>query len=116
MDKLYIGDIPQDYVYADFNVNYIDLYNKRYPNNGDSLTYYRIYTNYKGFYYSTNNRQFGYNTNVEFVPINTTNNILYRNDIDSIFVCTFIIAIFGIFLINIVTSIVKSHGLLGGLL
>lgn len=52
MDVLYIGDIPEQFHYADFHENYIDLYeNQKADNDGndETLYYYRIYTNLPRF-------------------------------------------------------------------
>ena len=115
MDSLYVGDIPLDYKYAVFSDGYITLYNQPSANN-ETLNYYRVYTTNNGFYYSTGITDFGRYTTAFFTPINTTNNWLFRSDIDKIFTVVFIIAFMFIFVFNIATSIVKKGGLLGGLL
>lgn len=115
MDKLYVGDIPLDYKYAVFSNGYITLYNQPSAHN-ETLNYYRIYTSNNGFYYSTGSQNFGSYNTTTFQPVEVTDNYLYRTDIDGIVLISFIFCIFGIFLINIITSTVKKGGVFGGLL
>ena len=114
MDVLYTGDIPSDYVYAVFSNGYVTLYNEPVGQN-NNLSYYRIFLNNNGFYYTQGTQSFGYGQTV-FQEIKTSDNWLYRPDIDKIFtVCFFIILLF-IFVFNIVTSVFKKGGVFGGLL
>lgn len=114
MDTLYIGDIPTEYKYAVFGNDYITLYNKPTAQN-ETLPYYRIYTNYDNFMYSTGTTDFRYN-NYDFTEISVSNNWLYRTDIDKIFIVTFLFILLFIFVFNIVTSVFKKGGVFGGLL
>lgn len=114
MDTLFIGDIPSDYRYAVFSNDYITLYNQPSATN-ETLPYYRIYTGYDNFIYSTGTTQFIYNT-TNFQEISVSNNWLYRNDIDKIFLVTFLIVLLFIFIFNMVTSVFKKGGVFGGLL
>lgn len=114
MDTLYVGDIPPDFHYASFNNGYITLYNK--PNgHNETLTYYRVYTNNNGFFYSTGTQIFGQNYSY-FDDINVSNNWLYRSDIDKIFIVCFIIIFMFVWVFNIVTSVFKKGGVFGGLI
>ena len=114
MDTLYIGEIPSNYHYARFNNGYIDLFDR--PNvYGQTLNYYRIYTNNNGFFYTTGSQYFGNNTTY-FQDIQVSNNWMYRSDIDKIFIVCFIIFFMFIFVFNIVTSVFKKGGVFGGLL
>lgn len=113
MDVLYTGDIPSDYTFAVFSNDYITLYNKPSARN-ETLSYYRIYLNYDGFFFSTGNTTFGNNTTY-FETVNTSDNWLYRPDIDKIFVVSFICILLFIFVFNIVTSIFKRGGVFSGL-
>lgn len=115
MDKLYIGEISSDFHYAQFGNNYIDLFNKESAYN-ETLTYYRIYTNYQGFYYSVGTRSFGQYNYTNFDNIEVSNEWVYRNDCDKIFVVVFICIIGWVWLLNLFTSVVKRGGLFGGLL
>lgn len=114
MDKLYIGDIPSDYHYAVFSGDYITLYNKSSGNN-ETLDYYRIFTNDRGFYYTKGTTNFNYYTTY-FDDIEVTDNFLYRRDFPDILFCVLVFSLFFIFLINIFTSVFKRGGVLGGLL
>lgn len=115
MDTLYIGDIPLDYKYAQFSNGYITLFNKPYGNN-ETLDYYRIYTNNNGFYYSHGTQNFGSYNTTYFQEVEVSDNFLYRTDIDGIFTVTFIFIVFGIWLLNLITSFVHKGGVLSGLL
>lgn len=115
MDTLYIGDIPTDFKFAVFSNDYITLYNKSSANPNETLPYYRIYTNYENFMYSQGQTQFGYYAQ-NFEEIKTSNNWLYRNDIDKIFLVSFLFILLFIFVFNIVTSVFKKGGVFGGLL
>lgn len=113
MDTLYVGDIPLDYKYAVFSNGYITLYNKSSARN-ETLNYYRIYTTNNGFYYSSGTQSFGTTTSY-FTTINVSDNIVYRTDFDSIVLITFIFLIFGLWLLNLITSAIRKGGVLGGL-
>lgn len=115
MDKLFIGDIPKEFTYADFNNYYIDLYNKSTGNN-ETLQYYRIYLYDNQFVYETGSRNFGNYNYDTFQKIDVTDNICYRRDFPSICVVTFCFVIFGIFLLNIITSIIRKGGVFSDLL
>lgn len=115
MDTLYIGDIPLEYKYAQFSNGYITLYNKPYGNN-ETLDYYRIYTTNNGFYYSQGQTNFGNYNTTYFQEIEVTDNYLYRNDLDAIYIVCFITVVTFIFGLNIITSFFKKGGVLSGLL
>lgn len=115
MDTLYIGDIPSEYHYASFSNGYITLYNKSSAYN-ETLSYYRIYTTNNGFFYSIGQQTFSRYDTTYFQDINVSNNWLYRNDIDKIFIVCFIIFFMFIFVFNIATSVFKKGGVFGGLL
>lgn len=114
MDTLYIGDIPSDYHYAIFNNGYIDLYNTNVLHNG-TYTRYRIYTNAGGFFYSVDNVNVGQYTTTYTTNINTSDKPVYRFDFVDIMTMTLIFAVFGVWLFNIITSLIRKGGLLGGL-
>lgn len=114
MDTLYTGDIPSDFKYAVFSNDYITLYNRPNATN-ETLPYYRIYKNYDCFLYSTGTTNFNFNTSV-FTEIKTSDNWLYRGDIDKIFTVSFFCILLFVFVFNIVTSIFKKGGVFGGLL
>lgn len=114
MDILYTGDIPSEYHYAIFNNGYIDLYNSNTLHN-NIYTRYRVYTNCDGFYYSTDTVQIGNYTTTYTTDIKTSDEIVYRQDFSSIVLVTFLIAFFGVWLLNLFTSLIRKGGLLGGL-
>lgn len=114
MDTLFIGDIPIDYHYAVFGNGYIDLYNVPQGHN-QILPFYRVYTNNNGFYYTTGSQTYGQYTTTTFQNINVSQDWLYRNDIDKIFIVCFIIFIMFLFVWNIITSCFKKGGVFGGL-
>lgn len=114
MDILYIGDIPSEYHFAIFNNGYIDLYNTNVLHN-NTYTRYRVYTNCDGFYYSVDSVNVGQYTTTYTTDITVSDNAVYRQDFDSIVVVTFIIALFGVWLLNLITSLIRKGGILGGL-
>lgn len=115
MDTLYIGNIPLDFKYAQFNNGYINLYNKPYGNN-ETLPYYRIYTYTDDFYYSEGTQSFSSYNTTYFTEIEVSNNWAYRRDFSDICLTSFIIFLFFfVFLFNIMTSFIRKGGVLGGL-
>ena len=116
MDTLYIGDIPNDYCYAVFNNGYVDLYNTNNFISGRTYPYFRVYLTYNEFLYSKGTTTISNYSNLTTTKIDVSQDMIYRRDFDKICSTTFIIC-FGIILIfNIITSMFKKGGLLGGLL
>lgn len=115
MDTLYIGDIPQEYCFAQWGSDYVTLYNTDNFSTG-SYDYYRIYFNAPGFYYSTGTTTINNYTNITTQKVNVSDDWLYRKDIGSIFTVSFIIILLFIFVFNIATSVFKKGGIFGGLL
>ena len=115
MDTLYIGDIPSQYHYAIFNNGYIDLYDRDTLTNG-TFTYYRVYTNAGGFYYRISSQTYNQYSVSYAQNINVSSNRMYRFDYANILIITLIISIFGVWLFNLLTSLIRKGGLLGGLL
>lgn len=114
MDTLYIGDIPQDYHYALFNNGYIDLYNTDTLYN-NTYTFYRVYTNVNGFYYRQYQQSYSQYNTTYTQNINVSDKIVYRHDFPSILFMTICFTLIGIWLLNLLTSIIRKGGLLGGL-
>lgn len=114
MDTLYIGNIPSEYHFAIFNNGYIDLYNTNVLHN-NTYTRYRVFTNCDGFYYSVDSVNVGQYTTTYTTDISVSDNAVYRQDFDSIVVVTFIFALFGVWLLNLITSLIRKGGILGGL-
>lgn len=116
MDTLYIGDIPQEYCYAQWGNDYVTLYNTNNFTNGN-YDYYRIYYNAPGFFYSKGSTNITNNyTNITTQKVNVSDDWLYRKDIGSIFTVSFIIILLFIFVFNIATSVFRKGGIFGGLL
>lgn len=115
MDTLYTGDIPKQFEYARFNNGYIDLYDTPTLYN-KTVTRYRIYTNVNGFYYDVSQETFGSYTSYTARKINVTDNACYRSDFPNICLVTFLFVLFGVFLLNLLSSAIRKGGLLGGLL
>ena len=66
--------------------------------------------------YIQDTRTFGNYNTYTFQEYPVTSDICYRNDFDSICIIVFICCIFFVFLCNIVTSLIRRGGALGGLL
>ena len=115
MDKLYIGDIPKDYKYAVITNDYIRLFNKPYGRD-ENLSYFQIYNNDSGFFYSSGMQNFSSYNTTYFTELDVTDSIVYRKDFDKITVVSFIFILGLLFLVNLVTSVFKQNGVLGGLL
>lgn len=115
MDVLYIGDIPQNYKFARFGSNYVDLFNTQTLHNG-TYTFYRIYFYDNFFAYDVGALSVGQYTTYNCIELNVSDQVVYRRDFCNIVVLTFIIALFGLWLFNLFTSIVRKGGLFGGLL
>lgn len=114
MDTLFIGDIPQEYHYALFNNGYIDLYNTDTLTNG-IYTFYRIYTNVNGFYYRQYQQNYSQYNTTYAQNINVTDQVVYRQDFPSILFMTLSFTIIGLWLFNLLTSLIRKGGALGGL-
>ena len=95
-----------------FGDGYVTLYNTNNFYDNNYYDYYTIY-NENGFYYSSGSRRV-YSQSV--VDVQVTDNWLYRRDVDSIFIIIFSFVLFGLFLFNVMTSIIRKGGVLGGLL
>lgn len=116
MDKLYVGDIPSEYHFARFGNNYIDLFNTNVVSPNSSYDYYRVYLYDNMFAYDYITGTTGYNNIVISNVVETTDNIMYRRDMPSIIVMTFMFVIMYVFLINLVTSAIRRGGIFGGLI
>lgn len=115
MDTFYTGDIPSQFHYAQFNNGYVDLYDSPVLHN-NTYNFYRVYTNCGGFYYRAYQTTVGQYTTTYNENIKVSSNPCYRLDFVNILTITLIFAIFGIWLFNLITSIIRKGGLLGGLL
>ena len=114
MDKLYTGDIPQDYKYARFGSNYIDLFNQQILHN-NVYNYYRVYLYDDLFIYAQDTYTASQYQTVTLPEITVTNDWHYRNDLDSIYTCAFMLILIITLCLNVMTSLIRKGGALGGL-
>jgi hypothetical protein len=114
--KVYVPQsIPNDYKYiTNITSNYFDLYN---TNNtaGKTLTFYRIYYSFNDDMYFTYSQNYGQYNSLNLQEIERSTSIFSRHDNLQLFTISFVVLFFIIFIINIMTSIVKKGGVLGGL-
>lgn len=116
-DTLYIGDIPQQFHFARYGSNYIDLFNTETLRPNQTYTFYRVYMydNYFTYYQDTYTTGSYYSTSTNYnIPV--SNKAVYRRDFSYVMIMTFIFVIFGVWLLNLFTSIVRKGGIFGGLL
>lgn len=114
MDKLYIGDIPEEYHFARFSDGHIDLYkNQELTGYQD---FYRIYMYDNTFQYEHLNTTYTQYNQTLANYVSVTSDYKYRRDMPSIMFMSVIEILILVFLFNIVTSIFKKGGLLHGLL
>lgn len=114
MDTLYIGDIPSQFHYAVFNNGYIDLYDRETLHNG-TFNSYRVFTNVNGFYYEPRTVTVGQYSTTYTRNINVSDKPVYRTDFPSILFITCVFTIFGVWLFNLLSSLIRKGGVLGGL-
>ena len=113
-DVLFVGPIPKEYHYCVWSSDYVTLYNRPDAQN-ITLPYYRIYFNAPGFHYSRGTQTFSQYQATTFQDINVSDKWYYRKDSLNILMFTFIIGLCTLWLVNLMTSIFKKGGLLGGL-
>lgn len=114
MDTIYIGDIPEQFHYARFGNNYIDLFDTNQLNNNHTYTYYRIYMYDNLFEYSVGITSGSYNSQT-LQDVKVSNNKVYRRDFADICIMVALMVGFGVWLLNLMTSIIRKGGVLGGL-
>lgn len=114
MDTIYIGDIPQEFHFARFSTGYIDLFNTSKLNRDQTYTYYRIYMYDNLFEYDVRTQQGGYYSET-LQDVSVSQNKVYRRDFGDICIIVALMVGFGIWLLNLMTSIVRKGGVLGGL-
>ena len=118
MAKFYVPDtVPLNYNYALINNNYIDFYNKNTFYN-ESATFYRVWYNISPDTVEVKNRSFGgYNQTVlDTTNFDLTYDYWYRKDMPNILTSALVLSVFFIFTLNVITSIIRKGGILGGLL
>lgn len=114
MDTIYIGDIPEEYHFARFGTGYIDLFNTRTLVNNQTYTYYRIYMYDNLFEYSVGTTTGSYNSQT-LQEVKVSDNKVYRRDFGDICIMVALMVGFGVWLLNLMTSVVRKGGVLGGL-
>lgn len=115
-DKIYLpSEVPDDFHYAEFKNGYVTLYNE--PSALDeTLEYYRIHYDYSSGLVTHGYTDFRGLIATEFEEVETSREFFDRPDSISIVLIVFIISVFGIWLLNLMSSLVKRNGLLSGLL
>lgn len=115
MDTFYIGDIPVEFHYARFGSNYIDLFNTNELYNNRTYTYYRVYLYDNLFVYDVRSQEGSY-YNETLQDVKVSQDKVYRRDFGDICIIIAIMVGFGIWLLNLMTSLIRKGGVLGGLL
>ena len=113
-DTIYRGDIPEEYCYAIFGDNYIDLYNEEHLQG--TLDFYRIHLYNNLFEYEHLTNTYSNNNSTIATFVSTTDNYMYRPDFDSICFIALVNCLVLVLLLNIVTSVFKKGGIFSGLL
>lgn len=114
MDTIYIGDIPEEFHFARFGTGYIDLFNTDTLVNNRTYTYYRIYMYDNLFAYSVGSTSGSYSSQT-LQNVNVSSNKVYRRDFGDICIMVALMVGFGVWLLNLLTSVVRKGGVLGGL-
>lgn len=114
-DKIYIGDeIPDGYIYGNITDTYIELFNKPTFQN-ETATCYRIYYRYSDNLVVETTRTFSNYNSTTYPEVPVSRDVFDRPHFANIVVIVFCLSLFGVWLVNLVTSIIKRGGLLGGL-
>lgn len=114
MDTIYIGDIPQDFHFARFGNNYIDLFNTNDLRPNVDYTYYRIYLYDNLFEYDIRTQEGSYYSET-LQDVKVSNSQVFRRDFGDICIIIALYVGFGVWLLNLMTSIFRKGGVLGGL-
>lgn len=115
MDTIYIGDIPEEYHFARFGSNYIDLFNTNELSNNRTYTYYRIYLYNNLFEYDVRSQEGGGYYREILQDVKVSQNKVYRRDFGDICIMVAIMVGFGVWLLNLLTSAIRKGGVFGGL-
>lgn len=114
-DKIYIGDeIPDGYIYGNITDTYIELFNKPTFQN-ETVKCYRIYYRYSDNLVVETERTFSNYNSTTYPEVPVSRDVFDRPHFANIVVIVFCLSLFGVWLLNLVTSIIKRGGLLGGL-
>lgn len=114
-DKVYLPDsIPEGFNYGQYSNGYITLYNQPSAQN-ETIQYYRIYYGYSDGLVTTGTSTFGSYSRTYFENIPTSREVFDRPDFVNILTCVFLMLFCGIWLLNVMTSLVRKGGVFGGL-
>lgn len=115
-DSLYVpDDIPSDYHYAIFNSNgSIRLFNAPYGHN-NTLDYYEIQNQVSSGLYTQGSQTFSNYSTTYFSDISISRDWFDRSDFYKTDIVIVSLVLFGLFFINMFTSILRKGGALGGL-
>lgn len=115
--KLFVPEeIPEEYCFiGNITSSYFDLYD-RSNIQGTSGVYYRVYYSLEPSYWQAFEYSNSSYYTTSYQEIERTDSFLARPDNYKIVTCGFCIIFLFIFLINIVTTLIKKGGILGGLL
>lgn len=114
MDTIYIGNIPEEYHFARFGTGYIDLFNTNDLKQDINYIYYRVYLYDNLFEYDIRTQQGSFSTDI-LQEVKVSNSQVYRRDFGDICVTIALFVGFGVWLLNLMTSIFRKGGVLGGL-
>lgn len=114
--KLFVPEeIPEEFIYiGNITNSYFDLYD-RSNIQGSSGTYYRVFYALEPSYWQAYSYQSSQYNQTSYQAIERTDSFLARPDNYKIVTCGFCIIFLFIFLINLVTTLIKKGGILGGL-
>lgn len=115
MDTIYVGDIPEEFHFARFGSNYIDLFNTNELSSNRTYTYYRIYLYDNLFEYDVRSQQGGGYYTETLTDVKVSQNKVYRRDFGYICIIIALFVGFGVWLLNLLTSAIRKGGVLGGL-
>lgn len=114
-DKVYLPSvIPDGFEYAQFSNGVITLYNQSSVYD-DTIEYYKIHYDYSSGLVTHGYQTFGAFT-TDFEQVDVSREFFDRPDCMSIVFIVLTLSIFGLWVFNLMTSLVKRGGLLGGLL
>lgn len=116
-DKVFISDIPKDFNFLMITTTGYKLYNTDTFEEGEVYEYYEFFTSISGnTYVHGYDNPSNFSQHTEVYQVEVTDDVFYRADIHDILNTTFIFILGFIFLINLITCMIKRNGLLGGLL
>lgn len=114
-DKIFLPDtIPSGYIYGNITGDYVELYNKPSFQN-ETATFYRIYYNYSSGLVVSGTRTFGVYSPTTYEVLPISRDVMDRPDYFNILFVTLAFTLCGLWLFNLMTSLVRKGGVFGGL-